>query len=59
MKKADKFVKNAAGRLVPTIINGKKVVPFMGVNKYRPTHKGAAPRVPTVIDYPQDCNKIV
>ncbi len=59
MKKADKFVKNAAERMVPTIVNGKKVIPFMGVNKYRPTHKGAAPRVPTCIDYPKDGNKII
>jgi len=59
MKKADKFVINAAGRMVPTIVNGKKVIPFMGVNKYRPTHKGSAPRVPTCIDYPKDGNKIV
>lgn len=59
MKKADKFVKNAAGRMVPTIVNGKKVIPFKGVNKYKPTHRGAAPRVPTCIDYPKDGNKIV
>ncbi|MDP8204388.1 MAG: citrate lyase subunit alpha [Candidatus Tenebribacter mawsonii] len=59
MKKADKFVKNAAGRMVPTIVNGKQVVPFMGVNKYRPAHNGSAPRVPTCIDYPKDGNKIV
>ncbi|MDO9577698.1 MAG: citrate lyase subunit alpha [Candidatus Cloacimonadales bacterium] len=59
MKKADKFVLNAAGRMVPTIVNGRKVIPFMGVNKYWPTHKGAAPHVPTCIDYPADGNKIV
>ncbi|MBN1326440.1 MAG: citrate lyase subunit alpha, partial [Candidatus Cloacimonetes bacterium] len=59
MKKADKFVINAAGRMVPTIVNGRKVVPFQGVNKYRPDFKGAAPRVPTCIDYPADGNKIV
>jgi len=59
MKKADKFVKNAAGRLVPTVVNGREVIPFMGVNKYKPTHKGAAPRVPTCADYPADGNKIV
>ena len=35
MKKADKFVKNAAGRMVPTIVNGKKVIPFMGVNNWK------------------------
>jgi len=30
------LVRNAAGRLVPTVVNGRKVVPFKGVNKYRP-----------------------
>ncbi|MBN2460681.1 MAG: citrate lyase subunit alpha [Candidatus Cloacimonetes bacterium] len=59
MKKADKFVKNAAGRIVPTIVNGREVIPFKGINKYRPEHRGAAPRVPTCIDYPEDGNKIV
>lgn len=59
MKKADKFVKNAAGRMVPTIVNGKEVIPFQGIDKFRPTHKGAAPRVPSCADYPRDGNKIV
>ena len=59
MKKADKFVKNSAGRLVPTIVNGRSVVPFQGINKFRPNYKGAAPRVPTCIDYPTDGNKVV
>src|SRR6056297_538397 len=59
MKKADKFVKNAAGRTVPTLVNEEKVVPFKGVNGYKPKHRGAAPRVPTCIDYPKDGNKLV
>ncbi|RLC51679.1 MAG: citrate lyase subunit alpha, partial [Candidatus Cloacimonadota bacterium] len=59
MKKADKFIKNAAGRMVPTVVNGREVVPFMGVGKYKPTHTGASPRVPTCADYPADGNKIV
>ena len=28
-----KLVKNAAGRLVPNYVNGKKQIPFKGVNK--------------------------
>jgi len=59
MKKADKFVKNAAGRIVPTIVNGKQVTPFMGINKYKPIHKATSPRIPSCIDYPPDGNKIV
>ncbi len=31
-----KLVKNAAGRLVPTEINGEKQIPFKGINKYKP-----------------------
>ncbi len=53
------LVKNAAGRLVPTEINGKPVVPFMGVGKYRPTGNRHAPRIPSNIDYPSDGNKLV
>ncbi len=59
MKKADKFVKNVAGRMVPTIVNGKKVTPFQGINKFKPNRKGASPHVPTTINYPKDGNKIV
>lgn len=58
-EKASNFVKNAAGRLVPTIVNGRKVVPFKGVNKYRPSGKKATVSIPTSIDYPADGNKVV
>ena len=56
---SNKLVKNAAGRLVPTEINGKPVVPFMGVGKFRPQGNRHAPPVPTNIDYPADGNKLV
>ncbi|HPR16962.1 MAG TPA: citrate lyase subunit alpha [Candidatus Cloacimonadota bacterium] len=59
MKKADKFVKNAAGRLVPTMVNGREVVPFMGVDKFKPDHRGASLRIPSCSDYPSDGNKII
>lgn len=52
-------VKNAVGRLVPTKINGKPVVPFKGVGKYLPTGNHHAPRITSNIDYPLDGNKLV
>ncbi|MEA3316894.1 MAG: citrate lyase subunit alpha [Bacteroidota bacterium] len=54
-----KLVKNAVGRMVPTEINGKEVVPFMGVGKHRPEGKKYGPPIPTCIDYPEDGNKVV
>jgi len=59
MKKYDKVVKNAAGRLVPTIINGEEHVPFKGVGKYKPVGRKYAPRIATCADYPEDGNKVV
>jgi len=53
------LAKNAAGREVPGEINGYEAVPFMGVGKYRPKGRKAAPPVRTCIDYPDDGNKVV
>jgi citrate lyase subunit alpha/citrate CoA-transferase len=54
-----KLVKNAAGRLVPTIVNGRKEIPFPGVDKYKPKGNKAKPPIRTCIDYPEDGNKVV
>ncbi|MEA3286085.1 MAG: citrate lyase subunit alpha [Candidatus Marinimicrobia bacterium] len=59
MKKKYEFVKNAAGRLVPTEVNGKKQVPFQGVHGYKPEGRKAAPLIATCSDYPMDGNKVV
>jgi citrate lyase subunit alpha/citrate CoA-transferase len=59
MKKYDKLVKNALGRMVPTVVNGKPQVPYMGVGKYRPKGFKAAPPIVSCADYPADGNKIV
>ena len=59
MKKYDKVVKNAAGRQVPTIINGEEHVPFMGVGKHKPAGRKYAPRIASCADYPEDGNKEV
>ncbi|HYW69180.1 MAG TPA: citrate lyase subunit alpha, partial [bacterium] len=54
-----KLVKNAAGRMVPTEINGKEAIPYKGVAKHRPTGRKAAPAISTVMDYPDSGDKTV
>lgn len=54
-----KLVKNAAGRMVPTEINGKKQVPYKGVGKFKPEGRKHAPRIATCADYPEDGDKRV
>jgi citrate lyase subunit alpha/citrate CoA-transferase len=59
MKKNYEFVKNAAGRLVPTEVNGKKQVPFKSVHGHKPTGRKTAPLIASCSDYPMDGNKVV
>jgi citrate lyase subunit alpha/citrate CoA-transferase len=59
MKKYDKLVKNAVGRIVPTIINGEEHIPFKGVGKYIPDGRKYAPRLYSCANYPDDGNKLV
>lgn len=59
MKKYDKLTTNAAGRIVPEIINGQQNTPFQGIGKHRPSGKKHAPDISTSIDYPADGNKTV
>lgn len=54
-----KLVKNAAGRLVPTEVNGKSVIPYKGVNKYKPTGNKYGAPIKSCTDYPMDGNKVV
>jgi citrate lyase subunit alpha/citrate CoA-transferase len=56
---AVKLVENAAGRMVPTEINGKPAIPYQGVNKYRPTGRKTAPPIASCMDYPASGNKVV
>lgn len=53
------LVANAAGRSVPTIVNGREQVPYAGVGKHRPTGRKAAPPIATAADYPPDGDKRV
>lgn len=59
MKKYDKLVLNAAGRLVPTDINDKEVIPYMGVGKYIPTGRKYGPPISSCANYPADGNKVL
>jgi citrate lyase subunit alpha/citrate CoA-transferase len=59
MKKYDNLVKNAVGRMVPTIVNDQPVIPFQGIGKHRPTGRKYAPPIFSVLDYPIDGNKEV
>ncbi len=54
-----KLVKNSAGRLVPTEINGEKQIPFKGINNHKPKGSKARPPIRTCMDYPWDGNKVV
>ena len=54
-----KLVKNAAGRLVPTIVNNEKQIPFKGVGKYKPKGRTAGTPISSCIDFPADGNKVV
>ncbi len=53
------LVENAAGRLVPTEINGLAAVPFKGIGAYSPDGRKACPPIRSCNDYPRDGNKVV
>jgi citrate lyase subunit alpha/citrate CoA-transferase len=59
MMKYDKLVTNAVGRIVPTVINGEKHIPFKGVGKHIPDGRKFAPRIASCANYPADGNKLV
>jgi len=55
----DNFVINAAGRTVPKEVNGKSVIPFMGIGKYIPTRHKYSSKIKSCVDFPSDGNKLV
>ena len=59
MTREYELVENAAGRLVPTVVNGKEQVPYKGVGKHRPEGRKAAPPIASAADYPAGGNKVV
>ncbi|MEE4312331.1 MAG: citrate lyase subunit alpha [candidate division KSB1 bacterium] len=59
MTMKSKMVKNAAGRFVPDVVNGRPAVPYQGVGKYKPSGRKTAPPIASCSDYPDDGNKVV
>jgi citrate lyase subunit alpha/citrate CoA-transferase len=53
------MVKNKAGRLVPTVVNGKEQTPYQGVGKYRPAGHKHGPPIRSAADYPERGDKRV
>ncbi|MFA6125936.1 MAG: citrate lyase subunit alpha [Bacteroidales bacterium] len=58
-KKYDHLVTNAAGRIVPTQINGQTAVPYLGVGKHKPEGRKYSAAISSCADYPNDGNKIL
>ena len=52
------LIENAAGRLVPTEVNGRTVTPYQGVGKYRPQGRKVGPPIRSNADYPADGHKL-
>ena len=52
-------MQNAAGRMVPAMVNGKPQIPYLGIAKYQPRGRKAAPPVRSNKDYPDNGDKRV
>src|SRR5262252_3491726 len=50
---------NAAQRRVPTMVNGRPQIPYLGVGQYQPRGRKAAPPVRSAKDYPENGDKRV
>jgi citrate lyase subunit alpha / citrate CoA-transferase len=59
MAEAKEMLKNAAGRSVPAVVNGKAQVPFAGANVYRPEGNKKAVPIRSCADFPRDGDKRV
>src|SRR5271165_359959 len=51
------LLQNAAGRMVPAMVNGKPQIPYLGVAKYQPRGRKAAAPIRSSKDYSDDGNK--
>jgi citrate lyase subunit alpha / citrate CoA-transferase len=51
------MIENAAGRLVPTSVNGRECVPYQGVAGYLPQGRKAAPPIHSCAEFPSDGDK--
>ncbi len=53
------LARNAVGRPVPMEVNGREQTPFLGIGKYQPQGRKAAPHGPSNKDYPSNGDKRV
>ena len=53
------MAKNAAGRMVPTEVNGRPAVPYQGVGKHLPDGRKVGPRIESCVHYPDSGDKRV
>jgi len=51
------LARNAAGRQVPTVVNGSEQRPYAGVNQDHPRARKAGPPIRTAADYPENGDK--
>ena len=58
IERAD-LAQNAAGRMVPTTVNGKNQIPYLGVGQYSPQGRKAGPPVRSSNQYPENGDKRV
>jgi citrate lyase subunit alpha / citrate CoA-transferase len=59
MKDKVELALNAAGRMVPAMVNGRPQIPYIGVGKYQPRGRKAAAPVRTAASYPENGDKRV
>ncbi|HKD01343.1 MAG TPA: citrate lyase subunit alpha [Terriglobales bacterium] len=53
------LAQNAAGRMVPTMVNGKPQIPYIGVAQYQPRGRRQAPPIRSSKNYPSNGDKRV
>jgi len=59
MSESADFVVNAVGRRVPTVVNGKRQIPYQGAAAFRPEGSKQAPPIRSCKDYPASGDKRV
>jgi citrate lyase subunit alpha/citrate CoA-transferase len=59
LKERVELAHNAAGRAVPTMVNGRPQMPYLGAGKFQPRGRKAAPAICSNKDYPENGDKRV
>ena len=57
MSQSAELIRNAAGRMVPTIVNGRPQHPYQGIEGRRPEGRKHAPPIRSSADYPASGDK--